>query len=120
MATQETIRRIGNDIKQLVGRVISHEMKDPRIGIASVVSVDMSPDLKLARIYVSVLGDEQHQQDTIEVLEGARGFVRCEMGERLDLKYVPDIQFILDQTIEQGRHIDRILRKIKEEADDDS
>lgn len=87
--------------------------------MASVVSVDMSPDLRLARIYVSVLGDEQHKKDTIEVLEGARGFMRCEIGERLDLRYVPDIQFILDQTIEQGQHIDRILRKIKEEADDD-
>ncbi|MFO8060507.1 MAG: 30S ribosome-binding factor RbfA [Bacillota bacterium] len=114
MAREETVRRIANDIKQLVGRIVSHEMKDPRIGMTSVVSVDLSPDLGLARIYVSVFGDHEQEDRTLEVLRGAQGFVRSEMGSRLDLKYVPEIQFILDRSIERGRHIDSILREIRE------
>lgn len=119
MPNDGMLQRVAKAIKKEVGWIISQEMKDPRVGMASVVSVDLSPDFGLARIYVSVMGDEEQQQRAMEGLESARGYIRSEIGKRLDFKYVPKIQFILDHSMKQGAQIERLLRRIREDDEDE-
>ncbi len=119
MSKDGLLQRVAKDIKKEVGWLIAQEMKDPRVGMASVVSVDLSPDFSLARIYVSVMGDEGQQQRAMEGLESARGYIRSEVGRRVDLKYVPKIEVILDHSLKQGAHIERLLRRIREGEEDE-
>lgn len=94
--------------------MLAGELKDPRIaGMVTVTEVRVSPDMKLARIYVSVLGSEVEQNSTMKGLEAAAGFVRHELAERLRLRRAPEMLFLLDQSEEYGQRIDRLLRSTK-------
>lgn len=112
-------QRVAKDIKKEVGWIITQEMKDPRVGMASVVSVDLSPDFGFARIYVSVMGDEVQEQRAMEGLESARGYIRSEIARRLELRYVPKIEFELDHSMKRGAHIERLLKRIREGEEDE-
>jgi len=114
----EFVRRVANDVKRVVGRIIDRDLKDPRIGMTSVVAVDMSPDLKHAKILISVL-DMERDEETAKLLNEARGFIRLELAQRLDLKYVPELRFAVDHSIERGARIDRLLRELKEGEEED-
>lgn len=95
---------------------ILQEMKDPRLGFASVVRVQCSADIKLARIFVSVLGDEGAPEATLKVLDGARGHVRSELAHRLSLRQMPVIEFKIDRSIAHGDRIARLLRQVHPES----
>lgn len=112
---------MANDVKRTVGRIIAHELKDPRIGMTSVVAVDMSPDLQQAKILISVL-DLDRDEETARLLNDARGFIRSEMAKRMELKYVPELRFAVDHSIERGERIERLLREMgeSEEEEDES
>ncbi|NLB82363.1 MAG: 30S ribosome-binding factor RbfA [Clostridiaceae bacterium] len=107
------INRINEEVKKEVSAII-RELKDPRIAeVTSVVGVDVTKDMKWCNIYVSVFGDETKQKETIEGLKRAAGFVRKEIGNRVGLRYTPEIIFNLDHSIEHGAHINELLVKIK-------
>src|SRR5690242_6672924 len=95
--------------------MLQRELKDPRIGFTTVTSVDMSSDLKYARIYVSVMGTPEEQKATMQALTSGRGFIRRELASRLDLRFAPEIRFKLDTTAEYSDRISRLLNEIKEE-----
>lgn len=95
--------------------LIQRELKDPRIGFVTVTRVEVSQDLKYARIYVSVLGTPEEQKKTMAALESGRGFIRREIGQRLDLRSVPEIQFRLDTSAEYSDRINRLLNELKVE-----
>ena len=80
-------------------------MKDPRVGFTTVMDVRTSPDLRHARVYVSVLGDEEDKQETVGVLQRARGYLRARLGRDITLKYLPELHFELDRTLEQAARI---------------
>lgn len=94
-------------------QIIQRELKDPRIGFVSITEVRMSPDLRSARVRVSVLGDEHAQREALAGLKSARGLIRHELGRRLsNLKFSPDIIFELDESIEYSVRISKTLREI--------
>jgi len=106
--------RVATEIQQEISAMLAGELKDPRIStFASISEVRMTPDLKQARIYVTVMGPEDEQKDTIKALTAAAGFIRHELTERLQLRRSPELMFVLDRSEEYGRHIDDLLRRTK-------
>ncbi len=95
--------RVNSAVQRELSRIISREIKDPRISsMASVVAVEVAPDLKTCKAYISVLGSEEEQKDTLEGLKSAHGYIKRELARSINLRNTPDIRFILDQSIEYG------------------
>jgi ribosome-binding factor A len=107
--------RLADQIREEVAEMIAGELKDPRIGFATVTHVDLSPDLRHGRVRVSVLGDEESRRETLEGLSSAAGYVRYEISRRLRLRRAPELVFVLDQGAEEGQKIETLLQKLKEE-----
>lgn len=105
------IDKINEEVRRELATVI-RELKDSRIPMmTSVVAVHVTNDLRYAKAYISVMGDEQTQKKALEGLKSAAGFVRREMGKRVDLRYTPEFVFELDHSIEHGAHIEELLKK---------
>ena len=104
--------RLGHQIRVELAELISRQVKDPRIGFATVTRVELSADLHHARVFVSVLGSPEDQQTSIEGLSSAAGFLRHEIGHRLALRRVPDLAFILDHGVEAGEKIEMLLQQL--------
>jgi ribosome-binding factor A len=107
-------QRVAEEIKKEIARILKHELKDPRIGFASITSAEVSGDLRSAKIYVSILGDAEAQRQTMEALNKANGFIRREIGKRVLLRYTPELIFKFDRSIEHGAKIAKLLTEIKE------
>ncbi len=114
--TRRTIR-VDELLKQEIARVL-RDLRDPRVGFMTVMDVRTSPDLRHARVYVSVLGDEDEKQATLAVLRGARGYVRGRLGEDLTLKYLPELHFELDRTLAQAARIEELLQDLEPEGEE--
>lgn len=109
--------KLGEQIAQEVSDLLRTRIKDPRVGFASITRVDVSGDLRYAKIFVSVMGENEDQKGTIEALHHATGFIRHELAGRLTIRFMPDIAFKLDTSIEQGA---RVLGLIREMQDQDA
>jgi ribosome-binding factor A len=106
--------RVGEEILHELGIMVAGELKDPRIAaLVTVTEVRVTPDLKHARVFVSVVGNEAEQKSTIRGLAAAVGFIRYELTERLHLRRAPEIHFTLDHSEEYGQRIDELLRQAK-------
>jgi ribosome-binding factor A len=92
--------------------VLQRQLRDPRIGFVSVTDVELSADLRHAKIFVSVLGSAEEKQQTMAALEHATGFVRSELGRRIKLRHTPEILFRLDESIERGTRVVALLRQV--------
>ena len=114
--TRRTIR-VDQLLKQEIARIIG-DLKDPRIGFATVMDVRTSPDLRHARVFVSVLGGEDEKQVALDALTGARGFIRSRVGQRITLKYLPELHFELDRTLEQAARIEELLEDLGPEGEE--
>ncbi len=90
-------------------------MKDPRVGFASITHVEMSGDLRYAKVFVSVMGDSEEQKETMKGLKNANGFLRHELASRLTLRFMPELVFKLDHSIEEGSRILEIINKVERE-----
>ena len=109
--------RINEEYKHTVASVI-RELKDPRIPMmTSVIGVRVTPDLKYAKVAVSVMGDEAVEKDALKALNAAKGYVRREVSQRMKLRASPEISFVIDNSIEYGAHIQNILKMIEKESD---
>jgi ribosome-binding factor A len=107
------INRISEEVRKVVSDLLLSEIKDPRIsGMPSVNRVNVSKDLKFAKIYISVLGNEEDKINTIKGLENAKGFIRTEIGKRVQLRHVPEPLFLLDQSIEQAMHLTKLIDEV--------
>lgn len=112
---KDRINKINEEVRRELSTVI-RELKDARIPMmTSVVAVKVTNDLSYAKAYISVMGDEATQKKAIEGLKSASGFVRREIGRRLQLRHTPEFIFELDHSIEQGAYINSIIHKINEE-----
>ncbi|MCC6544287.1 MAG: 30S ribosome-binding factor RbfA [Nitrospirae bacterium] len=107
--------RIGDQIRAEIADIIARKLKDPRVGFVTVTSVDVSDDLRHAKVYISILGDEKTQVETMKGLNSASGYVRGEIGRRIKIKFTPDIVFRLDNSLEEAAHVLDILDHIKKE-----
>lgn len=102
--------RINGEVMRELSNIIRGEIKDPRIDpLTSVVSVEVAPDLKTCKAYISVLGDEKAQQDTVAGLKSAEGYIRRMLAQNLNLRNTPEIRFILDQSIEYGVNMSKLI-----------
>lgn len=104
--------RLAETLKEEISQLIRVELKDPRIGFVTLTSVDVADDLSHAKVYVSVLGTEEETKVTLDALNRAAGFVRCEIGKRVRLRHAPSIVFKYDPSIQQGAHISKLLQNI--------
>ena len=105
-------KRIADQIKNELGWLIEQKLKDPDKGFITLTRVKLSPDLKLASIYYSVLGDQIKRQQSSETLNRAIHFLRRELGRRIKLKYLPELRFFYDDSLEYSTHIAKIIKKI--------
>jgi ribosome-binding factor A len=106
-------QRVSDLVREEIADLIMYKLKDPRIGFVTVTGVEMTPDLKSATVFVSILKEEE-RETTINILNASKSFVRSALGKRLRLKFIPSIEFRLDTSIEYGFRIDGLLKKIKE------
>lgn len=116
--------RVNEEVMRELSNIIRGEIKDPRINpMTSVVSVEVAPDLKTAKAYISVLGDGESQKRTIEGLRSAEGYIRRALAKSINLRNTPQIRFILDQSIEYGvqmsKKIDEVTRNLREDIDEE-
>lgn len=112
--------RINMEVQRELSQIIHSEIKDPRIHpLTSVVAVEVTPDLKYCKAYISVLGDEEAGKATIEGLRSAASFVRRELAHRVNLRNTPEIKFILDQSIEYGVNMSKLIDEVTKDLHDD-
>lgn len=104
--------RVQAAIKKEISKIIHSELKDPRIGFITITRVDVTPDLRYARIYFSILGEEETKQQSLEGLKSATGFIRRLIGQRLNLRFVPEIVFKRDDSLEYSIHLDEKLKAL--------
>lgn len=111
--------RINGEVLKELSNIIRSEIKDPRINpMTSVISVEVAPDLKTCKAYISVLGDEQSQKDTITGLKSAEGYIRRELARTVNLRNTPEIKFILDQSIEYGINMSKLIDEVTQKDSD--
>ena len=108
--------RINGEVLKELSLIIREEIKDPRIHMmTSVTAVEVAPDLKTCKAYISVLGDDKEKSDTIAGLRSAEGYIRRLLAKRLNLRNTPEIQFRLDESIEYGIHMSKVSREVNQE-----
>ena len=108
--------RINGEVLKELSLIIREEIKDPRIHMmTSVTAVEVAPDLKTCKAYFSVLGDDKEKSDTIAGLRSAEGYIRRLLAKRLNLRNTPEIQFRLDESIENGIHMSKVIREVNQE-----
>jgi len=107
------IDRISEEVKKVVSDIIRNDLNDPRISkLCSVVSAEVTPDLRYAKVFVSILGNDEDMKSTLKGLNSAAGFVRRELGRNIELRYSPEVIFELDRSIEHGAHISKLLNEV--------
>lgn len=112
MMQYKRAERVGDLIKEETSRIIQYELKDPGIGFVTITGVELSDDLKHAKIFYSVLGDEEAKKESSSALKRACGFIQHEIGRKLRLKYTPEIYFLFDPSVEYGARIERLIEKM--------
>ncbi len=112
-------QRVGDLLREEIADIIIYRLKDPRIGFITVTGVDVTDDIKIARVYVSVFHDEE-RKTTLEILNAAKSFIRSELSKRLRMKFIPSIEFKLDTSIEYGNRIEKLLKESQEKGDSSS
>ena len=111
--------RISEEVRKVVSETISNGLKDPRINsMTTVTKVEVTRDLRYARIFISVLGDDREKNETIKGLENAKGFLRREISSKIDLRYAPEPMFILDESIEKGIYMSKLIDEVNKDTRD--
>ena len=110
------VNRVAEQMKKELGEIILQKVKDPRIGFMTVTDVEVTGDLQNATIYISVLGNESEKEATLKGLEKAKGFIRSEIGKRIRLRVVPEIEFAFDESIAYGNRIETLLTQVNNES----
>jgi ribosome-binding factor A len=103
------MRRVNEAVREVLSARIADGLKDPRIGFVTVTAVETSPDLRHARVYVSVLGDEQQRADSLAGLQSAHGVLQSAIAGELHMKRTPELRFVYDETVEHGMRINELL-----------
>lgn len=104
--------RVGEQMKKELTEIIGRKIKDPRIGFVTVTDVQVTGDLQQAKVYISVLGDDEQKENTLKGLAKAKGFIRSEIGHRIRLRKTPEIIFEFDESIDYGNRIETLLHDL--------
>ena len=110
--------RVGDQIKREISEIVQLELRDPGLGFVTITAVEVSPDLRQALVYYSVLGTPEQKKESRVALQRATGFIQQQIGRRIRMKYLPTLEFQYDQSLEYGEKIDRLLHQINREEDE--
>ncbi|MGL4820324.1 MAG: 30S ribosome-binding factor RbfA [Bacilli bacterium] len=105
-------QRVAEEMKKELADIIGRKLKDPRIGFVTVTDVTVSNDIQIAKVYISVLGDEEAQANTLKGLQKAKAFIRSEVGSRIRLRKTPEIDFVIDEAVLYGNHIESLIQQL--------
>jgi ribosome-binding factor A len=108
--TSDRMRRVNEAMREVLSAAITSELKDPRVGFVTVTAVETSPDLRHARVFVSVLGNPGERRRSLQALDSAHGYLQRRVGSELRMKHTPQIQFVYDETPERGMRINELLK----------
>ena len=103
------IERINDNLQEAISYILFHDVKNPNIGFITITAVDTSSDLSYAKVYFTTLGDKN---DTLKALKSAKGFIRKELKEKVELRNIPELEFIYDESIEYGQRIEQKIKEI--------
>lgn len=121
MAKSYRTGRIGEEIKRVVSTMLRTELKDPRISsLVSITAVDVTEDYSYATIYLSVFGSDEEKADTLAAFKSGAGFIRHELGKQIKIRHVPELIFKIDNSIEYGMHISKIIEEIGKDTKKDN
>ncbi len=112
------VEKIQELIKEQTSEIIMRELKDPRIGFVTVTEVDVSSDLRNAKLYISIFGSDKQIEDTWNGLNSSLGFIRRELAQRIRLKFIPEIKFFMDTSLQYSDHIQKLLIKVHQEEEE--
>jgi ribosome-binding factor A len=112
--------RVDELLRQEIGALLAKEIADPRIGFATITDVETSPDLRHAKVWVSVIGEPADRDETVRALQQAMGYIRHELGRRLRIKRIPDLHVRLDDSAERGTRVLHLLNELEAGADPDA
>ncbi|MBQ8246201.1 MAG: 30S ribosome-binding factor RbfA [Lachnospiraceae bacterium] len=105
--------RINGEVQKVLAEIIRGELKDPRINpMTTVMAVEVAPDLKSCKAFISVLGDVQSQEDTLKGLNSAMGYIRTQLAKKINLRNTPEIRFIMDQSVEYGINMSKLIDEV--------
>ncbi len=108
------MRRVNEALREILSAKVTGGLKDPRIGFVTVTAVDTSPDLRHARVYVSVLGDEEDREESLAGLQSSHGFLQAGIAKELRIKHTPTLEFVHDESIDHGFRISELLGEASE------
>jgi ribosome-binding factor A len=115
MSTHSRPERVGQQIQAAVADLLTRgSIRDPRVGFITITGVKVSPDLRVARVYYSMIGTDEQKRETQKGLEAAKGFVRREVAAAVQLRVSPEVYFVFDESVETGDRINRLLREVKD------
>lgn len=114
MAQGSRPARIGEEIRIELSQLLMRQVKDPGVGFITLTEVKVTPDLQIARVYYTTMGDDKARRETRRALERATPFLRRSVGQRLRLRRVPELEFFFDESVERGDRIEQIIRKLHE------
>ena len=114
---QLRLEKIQEFIKQEVSKIILTDLKDPRIGFVTVTRVEVTGDLRQAKVLVSLLGNDEQKAETWQALKKSLGFIRAEVGRRLKIRHSPELMFQLDESLDHSVHIQKLLDKIRQDEE---
>ncbi|MDA3130571.1 30S ribosome-binding factor RbfA [Aliibacillus thermotolerans] len=106
--------RVGEQMKQELADIVRRELKDPRIEFLTITDVEVTGDLQQAKVFITVLGEKKEQEETLQALNKAKGFIRSEIGKRMTIRKVPELEFHFDESIDYGYRIEKLLKEINE------
>jgi ribosome-binding factor A len=114
MANNQRAARVADQMREEIAQLL-RDLKDPRIGFVSVVKVEVANDLRHAKVFISVLGDDSIKKESMKGVQSASGHIRTELGRIMRLRYTPELHFVLDESIEHGSRIAKLLVQVQEE-----
>lgn len=114
----QRLERVGQLIRDEISEILRRDIHDPLIGFVTITEVEVSPDLRHAKVFFSVLGDMEQVQSSIRGLLRARKYINSRLSERLDLRYTPKLRFVLDETAARAQHLEELLRAEQSEFPD--
>ena len=113
MLPYKRAQRVSDLLREEIAEIVMKKVKDPRLGFLTITGVTITDDLKIAKVYVSILKGEE-RETTLDILNSAKGFIRGEIAKRVRMKTIPSLEFRIDESIEHGDRIDRLLKDIRE------
>lgn len=105
-------RKIADQIKKSISQIIDRKIKDPRKGFITITQVKVTRDLRIANIYFTCLGDEEQRRKSLQALESANKFIRNELAPQMKLRFMPELRFFYDETLDYAQHVDDLLKQI--------